>query len=436
MSKPSIEVKNLSKTYRISHLDRVKAEHRTLRDDLVDMAKKPLQMIGGYHGTHKEEFRALNDVSFNVERGEVLGVVGKNGSGKSTLFKILAGITQPTSGEAIIRGRVSSLLEVGSGFHVELTGRENVYFNGAILGMSKAEIDKKFERIVAFSEIEKFIDTPVKFYSSGMKSRLGFAVAANLDPEVFLVDEVLAVGDMEFKLKCIKKMQEIASQDRTVLFVSHIMGRVKQLCKHGILLRNGELVMSGDIDDIAEKYLGDLQADSAVEDEDDIYGTADDSLTAMPLSKRTDAKGTGSIQFVQQKITVSQTEKIPETVIEVVMKNTTDKLIEDMQLNIVIKTRDGDMVGTLSNVLDNDPITLEPNQEVGMKVTARLQIAPGEYLTRLVAVSNEKPKVVYASLSKTGKIIIPDYEQYLHPIEKVNAKTGPYLPSFDFTKLD
>jgi lipopolysaccharide transport system ATP-binding protein len=198
---------------------------------------------------------ALKDVSFEVERGEVLGVIGANGAGKSTVLKILSRITEPTSGQAQLYGRVGSLLEVGTGFHSELSGRENVYLNGAILGMRKAEIDRKFDEIVAFSETERFIDTPVKHYSSGMQMRLAFAVAAHLEPEILIIDEVLAVGDLSFQNKCLGKMQDVAGEGRTVLFVSHNMGAVANLCTSALWLADGQVVMRGSVQDTIAAYM-------------------------------------------------------------------------------------------------------------------------------------------------------------------------------------
>jgi lipopolysaccharide transport system ATP-binding protein len=203
-----------------------------------------------------EEFWALKDVSFELEQGETVGIIGRNGAGKSTLLKILSRITEPTEGEVQIQGRVASLLEVGTGFHPELTGRENIFLNGAILGMSKVEIRRKFDEIVAFAEVEKFLDTPVKRYSSGMYVRLAFAVAAHLDPEILVVDEVLAVGDAEFQKKCLGKMQDVATNSgRTVLFVSHNMNAVKRLCRRAIYLRNGRLLTQGPTDSVVNEYL-------------------------------------------------------------------------------------------------------------------------------------------------------------------------------------
>lgn len=202
-----------------------------------------------------EEFWALNDVSFEIQQGDRVGIIGRNGAGKSTLLKVLSRITPPTKGRIEITGRVASLLEVGTGFHGDLSGRENIYLNGSILGMNKHEIDRKFDEIVAFSEIEKFIDTPVKRYSSGMYVRLAFAVAAHLEPEILIVDEVLAVGDAAFQKKCIGKMQDVSGSGRTILFVSHQMDSVQKLCNKGILLQKGELITSGEIDHVIHKYL-------------------------------------------------------------------------------------------------------------------------------------------------------------------------------------
>lgn len=203
-----------------------------------------------------DEFWALNDVNFEVKQGDVVGIIGRNGAGKSTLLKILSRITTPTSGSVEIYGRVASLLEVGTGFHPELTGRENVFLNGAILGMSKAEIRLKFDEIVSFAEVEKFIDTPVKRYSSGMYVRLAFAVAAHLEPEILIVDEVLAVGDAQFQKKCLGKMQEVGAEGRTVLFVSHNMAAIKTLCSRGIVLSNGQMIFQGDINEAVGQYQG------------------------------------------------------------------------------------------------------------------------------------------------------------------------------------
>lgn len=249
MTKPAIEVKNLSKSYIINHKDR--ASYKTIKDDFTSLIKRP---FGGLE-SHEEKFWALKDVSFEVAQGEIFGVIGRNGSGKSTLLKILSRIVQPTNGETNMRGRVASLLEVGTGFHPELTGRENIFFNGSMLGMSKKEIEKKFDEIVAFSEVEKFIDTPVKFYSSGMYVRLAFSVAAHLEPDILILDEVLSVGDAAFQKKSLNKILETMNDGRTIIFVSHSMDSVQQLCTRAMLLNKGQVEIIGDTKLVTEKYL-------------------------------------------------------------------------------------------------------------------------------------------------------------------------------------
>ena len=250
MATSVICVDRLSKRYRVG--GRAQAQRR-LGEALGDLVLAPFRRLRG--NPADETFWALKDVSFEVRRGEVLGIVGKNGAGKSTLLKILSRITEPTDGRAELRGRVASLLEVGTGFHGELTGRENIYLNGTFLGMRKREIDRKFDAIVAFSEVDRFIDTPVKRYSSGMYVRLAFAVAAHLEPEILLVDEVLAVGDAEFQRKCLGKMNDIAHEGRTILFVSHNMAAIQRLCTSAILLREGRVPFSGDAVSVVAEYL-------------------------------------------------------------------------------------------------------------------------------------------------------------------------------------
>jgi len=255
MSEIIIQVENLGKRYRIGQ--GVRANYTTLRDRISDAFTAPFRRLSStvHRPSSNDYIWALKEVSFEVKRGEVVGIIGRNGAGKSTLLKILSRITEPTEGRAIMQGRVGSLLEVGTGFHPELTGRENIYLNGAILGMKKAEIDRKFDEIVAFAEIEKFIDTPVKHYSSGMYVRLAFAVAAHLEPEILLVDEVLAVGDLAFQKKCLGKMGDIAKKGRTVLFVSHNMAAIERLCDRCILLQEGRIAKSGMVADVVQSYV-------------------------------------------------------------------------------------------------------------------------------------------------------------------------------------
>ncbi len=243
--KPIIEVQNLSKKYQINAQQQGYLSFRDTLSNAFSFSKNK----------EKEDFWALQDINFTVEAGESVGIIGRNGAGKSTLLKILSRITPPTKGQIILRGRVASLLEVGTGFHPELTGRENVYFNGSILGLRKSEIDKKFDEIVDFSGVEQFIDTPLKQYSSGMKLRLAFSVAAHLEPEILIIDEVLAVGDAEFQKKCLGKMDDVAKSGRTVLFVSHNMGAVQSLCSNGIFIESGQMIYQGEIKKTMQQYL-------------------------------------------------------------------------------------------------------------------------------------------------------------------------------------
>lgn len=259
MNSQIIEVQNLSKVYNIAH----RQPYETFRDAMTELAKKPFHLLKGKKKNRKENFFALKDINFTINKGERVGIIGRNGAGKSTLLKILSRITWPTTGKAILRGRAASLLEVGTGFHPELTGRENIFLNGSILGMKRREIIKKFKQIVEFSEIEKFLDTPVKRYSSGMFVRLAFAVAAYLDSEILLVDEVLAVGDIQFQKKCLGKMGDISSKEgRTIISVSHNMNAITQLCDRVLLISKGEIIKDGKTDDVIREYYKTIQDDN------------------------------------------------------------------------------------------------------------------------------------------------------------------------------
>jgi lipopolysaccharide transport system ATP-binding protein len=263
-----IAAENLSKRYLIGHHSREHAHHdTTLREAIVrearNFTRKAVDLVHGrqiVQGDEVEEFWALKDVSFEIKQGEVVGIIGRNGAGKSTLLKILSRITEPTEGRVKIIGRVASLLEVGTGFHPELTGRENIFLNGAILGMHQREIRQKFDEIVAFAEVEKFLDTPVKRYSSGMYVRLAFAVAAHLEPEILVIDEVLAVGDQEFQKKSMGKISEVARGGRTILFVSHNHAAIRNFCSHGLLMRAGKALPKADVISVLNQYASDRQA--------------------------------------------------------------------------------------------------------------------------------------------------------------------------------
>ncbi len=280
----AVSVKNLSKQYRIGAAQG-KFRYNMFRDVIMDTVMMPVRIIQalrgkGMRGTSgTSTIWALNDVSFDLEEGKVLGIVGRNGAGKSTLLKILSRVTEPTKGTVTVRGRVGSLLEVGTGFHPELTGRENIYMNGAILGMKRAEIDRKFDEMVDFSEVGQFIDTPVKRYSSGMYLRLAFAVAAHLEPEILVVDEVLAVGDADFQKKCLGKMGDVAQQGRTVLFVSHNMSAILRLTQEAIVLKKGALIKRAPTPEAVDFYLASGQAESG----ERVWDAEDIPAASMPF---------------------------------------------------------------------------------------------------------------------------------------------------------
>ncbi len=323
MNMPAIRADGLWKEYAIGARARAQP---TFRETLVDVFAAPVRRLRGAPAREQTEtFYALRDVSFEIAPGEVVGIVGRNGAGKSTLLKILSRITAPTRGRVEIRGRIASLLEVGTGFHPELTGRENIRLNGAILGMSGAEIARKFDEIVAFSGVEKFIDTPVKHYSSGMNVRLAFAVAAHLEPEILLVDEVLAVGDAEFQKKCLGKMGEIASQrGRTVLFVSHQLGMVARLCARTLLLSQGEIAFAGDTASALDRYIASGAPTGA-----NVFENAEErphAPAAIVRVETRDADGAVVDQFpwastVRVRVALRRNQILPNTVLAVGVEN-------------------------------------------------------------------------------------------------------------------
>lgn len=361
--KSIIEIKNLSKQYSIG----VDKTYKTLCDSFMSAVKKPLNTLKDRRRSD-DTFWALKGVSFNVEPGEVLGVIGRNGAGKSTLLKVLSRITYPTEGEIRMRGRVGSLLEVGTGFHPELTGRENIYFNGAILGMKKWEIDSKFDDIVKFSGVEKFLDTPVKRYSSGMNVRLAFSVAAHLEPEILVVDEVLAVGDMEFQKKCLKKMEDISKgEGRTVLFVSHNMAAIESLCSRAILLEKGKITFDGDTKEAISRYLEKSKC-----------------LAQLPIKERTDREGNGNLKIVDIVIGVEGNEGCgywqtgKNCIIEFKYETDISK-IESIDIGFGLYDLNERRVFSANNIVLKEIVKLTKNKGSIFCKIERLPIYPGEY---------------------------------------------------------
>ena len=377
MSETVIKVENITKFYQLGLIN-----HGTLAKDLQgwwaklrgkDDPNSRISLTNSRNNDQNTDFiYALKDVSFDVKQGEVLGIIGANGAGKSTLLKILSRVTSPTSGCIKIKGRIGSLLEVGTGFHPELTGRENIYLNGAILGMRRHEIDKKLDEIIDFSGVEKFIDTPVKRYSSGMYVRLAFAVAAHLDPEILVVDEVLAVGDADFQKKCLGKMGDVSKKEgRTVLFVSHNMAAVRQLCTRGILLRNGELVFEGGTEDTVNEYL-----------------SADKIITCTDLSTRTEKReGNQLAKFI--KLEIFSNDK-PTTSIktgdDISFKMTLESQnnITDVHISLTIETTLGTkLIHTNTLLSTGKKLTLKRGENLFVASFDFMPLKPGKYFVNI-----------------------------------------------------
>lgn len=361
MSSLAINVEKLGKKYRIGGRQE---GYGTLRDALATAAQLPLQMLANRgRRIHPKEIWALRDISFEVKSGEVLGIIGRNGAGKSTLLKILSRITYPTIGRAEIYGRVGSLLEVGTGFHPELTGRENIYLNGAVLGMKKVEIQRKFDEIVEFAEIAQFLDTPVKRYSSGMYMRLAFAIAAHLEPEILIVDEVLAVGDAAFQKKCLGKMENVAREGRTVLFVSHNLPAIQSLCDRVIHLKHGKLVDQGSPSRIVRSYLEDVMSSSNNQLEQRVDRSGDGSAKLVSLEIESTDPDKVIRSGSRLKMTVGYTSDLPVTRPQFLIT-----ILDQMDIGIYLLHND--FVGGLPETLPpcgsviclTDPINLTPGR--------------------------------------------------------------------------
>jgi len=380
MSDLAIRVDNLSKRYLVGHQSPEK--YTALRDVLMrnlrGIFRTTRDIMRGRQivaGDEVEEFWALQDVSFEIERGDAVGIIGRNGAGKSTLLKILSRITEPTTGRIELNGRVASLLEVGTGFHPELTGRENIFLNGAILGMTRKEISRKFDEIVAFAEVEKFVDTPVKRYSSGMYVRLAFAVAANLEPDILIVDEVLAVGDAEFQKKCLGKMEDVSrNEGRTVLFVSHQLSAVSALCDKAICLSKGQLMMFGGAEETLQHYTKLSVADAG---------------SAKDLRDHKGRKGKGELFILEAEIYGERDGKrLPtprmgdDLSVRFLVENRADLAPEQIRLSVAIKTITGQKVLHVCN--EDDGFVFPKSEQSWIRVfLPNLQLYPGTYCVTL-----------------------------------------------------
>ncbi len=379
MSNIAIHTENLGKRYQ---LGATVDFSRTFREVLLGLprhfyrlskskAQRLLDKNEYPKDTPKDTFWALRDINLDIEHGDVVGIIGRNGAGKSTLLKILSKITTPTTGFARINGRVGSLLEVGTGFHPELTGRENIYLNGSILGMRKNEIQKKFDEIVAFAEVEQFLDTPIKRYSSGMNVRLAFAVAAHLEPEILIVDEVLAVGDAAFQKKCLGKMEDVSKQGRTVLFVSHNMGAVRNLCPKSILLNSGEVEMLGDTNDVIDCYFKNMQV----------------SPSTKKLNDHDRKSSFGSeLRIVDGWIENNKNEKVntissgESICFNFLIRNLTDKYFNSFHFDIILNLVPDQNIATISSRDSDLTLEFKPQEERAIRIMVQnLNLKEGEY---------------------------------------------------------
>lgn len=408
-----LRVSNLSKIYRLGEIGTGTISRdleRWFRMRIIGQ-EDPFLKIGETNVRNTKGMSdvvySLQDINFEVEQGDALGIIGKNGAGKSTLLKIISRVTSPTTGKINIKGRVASLLEVGTGFHQELTGRENIYLNGAILGMRKKEIDRKLDEIIDFSGVERYIDTPVKRFSSGMFVRLAFAVAAHLESEILIVDEVLAVGDAEFQKKCIGKMGDVSrGEGRTVLFVSHNMAAVQNLCKRGIVLNNGFAEFNGEIMESIEHYL-----------------TSRNDRN-IPISQRTDRRGKGNLKLIDVRIgdNSNKLQSGTETVLLLKFANSLKNKTSRYTFNINIKNKIGDVITYLSTDFSTNRILLTPSfQEIRFRIF-KLNLTPGHYNMRIYIEVNHEIEdwiddacnfeIIDSDIFKTGMVFMKGYGDF------------------------
>lgn len=412
---PVINVEHVSKSYVLRHKE--EARYSTLRETLSSNAGRLLGRKTN-SSSNRETFWALEDVSFQVKPGDRLGIIGRNGAGKSTLLKALSRIITPTKGRITLDGRVASLLEVGTGFHPELSGRENVFLNGAILGMSRAEIKSKFDEIVAFAEVEKFLDTPVKRYSSGMYVRLAFAVAAHLDPEILIVDEVLAVGDAAFQKKCMTRMRDVASEGRTILFVSHNMAAIQNLCDSCIYLKSGKLIEQGETGKVISTY---LRAGSAAK--------------SINLADRTDRSGNGAIRFESVQLMDGTGKDSPvlqtgmDGKISIRFTRPENKSLKNLQIALALDDENGQRVAHLNNELTNEVFESVTPDRCSVTITVpRFPFKQGMYSFTLFATVNGE---IADWVQEAGVIEVEDGD-FFKTGRTIQEGQSPFLFTFGF----
>ncbi|MBX3165265.1 MAG: ATP-binding cassette domain-containing protein [Bacteroidetes bacterium] len=399
MSNTVLKVENVSKQYRLGQLGTGTISHDLNRMWARLRGKEdPYLKVGDTNDRSKaggsDYVWSLKDINFEVKQGEVLGIIGKNGAGKSTLLKILSQVTTPTTGQVKVKGRIAALLEVGTGFHPELTGRENIFLNGAILGMTKAEIKSKLDEIVDFSGVAKYLDTPVKRYSSGMMVRLGFAVAAHLEPEILIVDEVLAVGDAEFQKKCLGKMKDVSGEGRTVLFVSHNMDIITNLCNKGLLLQQGEISSYGNIHETVNKYLrsGSLQA-------------------KINLESRKDRVGNGELRFKNVELCLngikSNTFKTGSDCSFIFSFSSDSKREIQSYLSVVVFDSSGKRIISFASGLNNSKIGVSADKKIEMKIE-KLALAPGKYMCNFYLDADPKSLIIIDKIHNAFELTVEE----------------------------
>ncbi len=422
MANLAIRAEKVSKEY---HIGRAQPRYRTLRDTLMEGLQAPLRRLAALASNDPaanrrgdgSRFYALQNVSFEIKHGEVVGIIGRNGAGKSTLLKVLSRITEPTSGRVVIRGRVGSLLEVGTGFHPELSGRENIYLNGAILGMTRKEIERKFDEIVAFAETEKFLDTPVKHYSSGMYVRLAFAVAAHLEPEILLVDEVLAVGDSAFQKKCLGKMGDVAETGRTVLFVSHNMRAVQQLCPRSLWISEGQIALDDRTERVISAYLNHSASPASQASLDSLLR----SLPPDPAIRLTE------IQVLQDGLPTTTPGNGSPFVVRVVY----DVLERTRDLRVFFDLMDSDETILIRSFHDEDQdevSELRPGSYVSQAIIPGDLLAAGQFELRVLAtIHNVRMCVPFPGVRIPLTVEATGRVNRAHPAEPFRGKLAPFI---------
>jgi len=406
--KTIIEISKLSKAYTISHQIQA-AGTSTFRDLLVTGLKAPLTFFTG-EKLEKEKFWALKDISFDIEQGDTIGLIGRNGSGKSTLLKVLSRIVEPTSGVATLRGRTASLLEVGTGFHPELSGRENIFFNGAILGMGRKEITEKFDDIVEFSGIEKFLDTPVKFYSSGMYVRLAFAIAAHLEPDILIVDEVLAVGDAEFQKKSLGKMRDVTQDSgRTVIFVSHSMDAIQSICNKCVWLQDGKIIKFGPTKEVVEAY-----ADQHSQ------------LDGLPIAKRKNRRGNGEVRATEISL-VNTIHKDRKVAISLTLTNDTKATVDNAKLSLDFYDVSGNYIANITNQSIQRELSYKPGTNIINVDLHDIVLVPGAYSVNVFVASDAYNTKIYDWVEGATSFVVPAYDIYMTGVPPTTSGRFMYL---------